>query len=95
VNLRKVGAWILVIPAPFAVATVYLVLSRWPTRLFTEFSDFAALIAAIAVGLVGIVLLAKRGKVRVALVLAYIPITVFVLGIYSMVFVCDAFGDCL
>ncbi len=80
---------------PIAAASVYLWFSRWPARTFTTNSDYIALAASICLGMLFVVVLPFRARVRALLVAAYAPLAFVVLVVYSLLFVGFAFGDWL
>ena len=80
---------------PIAVASVYLWLSRWPARTFSTNSDYIALAACICLGMVFVIVLPFRARVRALLAAVYAPLAFVVLVVYSLLFVGFAFGDWL
>jgi hypothetical protein len=80
---------------PPALMSVYLLLSRWPTRWFTGGSDWLAHLVSVGVGVVCIGLLPLPGIARGVLALLYAPLAVFAVLMYSLYFVCMVFGDCV
>jgi hypothetical protein len=87
--------WTAVVTAPFAVVSIYLWLSRWPTRWFTATSDYTAFaIAMIVFGAAVMVLpLERRKKMLIAVCGA--PFLAAALTFFAFVFVGAAFGDWL
>ena len=85
----------LIFLAPFAIASVYLYLSRWPERSFTTETDWLALATAMGVGVWGLILLPFAKWQKALLVLLYGAAMGFSLVIFALAFVCGAFGDCL
>ncbi len=92
---KTISAILLSLFGPLAAATIYLIFSRWPSRWFTAMSDYSALTIALLVGLGGLVLLPWALTKKIIISVLYIPLTLVVLGYYSLFFVCAAFGDCL
>lgn len=80
---------------PLAFASVYLWFSRWPARTFSTNSDYIALAASICLGMLFVIVLPFRARVRALLVAAYAPLAFVVLVVYSLLFVGFAFGDWL
>ena len=80
---------------PLVLVSVYLTLSRWPTRWFTGESDLLALAVAIAFGIAWIVRLPVSMGLRVGLAIAYVPVMGFSLILYALNFVGVMFGDWL
>jgi hypothetical protein len=94
-NKQPVKLRIAFLAMPFVVFTLYLFFSRWPSRWFTEASDFAGLGLALASGMWYF----PRGDVPsfgwVVTMAAYALVMLFLLLWYGLFFVCAAFGDCL
>lgn len=90
---RKLLGWFLVLALPPMIWSAYLFVSR-TTRVFSETADQSALIAALAVGVSGIVLLVRLTPARVLAAVVYVVATGagMVLGMEATV---CAQGDCL
>ena len=84
-----------IVLGPPALMSVYLGLSRWPARWFTEISDLAALVLSVGAGVIWIGRLPVPDAVRGVLALLYVPVVGFVLVMYSLAFVGYMFGDWL
>jgi hypothetical protein len=96
---RRGGAvsWLLAgaLIGPPVLMSVYLGLSRWPTRWFTTGSDWAALALSAAVGAVCIAWLPVSAAVRITLAAVYLPVEGYALFLYTLYFVGVVFGDWL
>jgi len=86
--------WALAIVCPLLVTTAYLFLSREPSR-FSATSDYIAFALAIAIGVIAIASLRSSLTSRVILIVIYVPVALFALISFSLVFVCAAFNSCL
>jgi hypothetical protein len=80
---------------PILLTTAYLLLTRWPARVFTSWSDTIALAGCVVVGVICFSLSPFPAWVRVLIGALYIPVMGFLLAGYSLAFVCSAFHDCL
>src|SRR5690242_9332242 len=89
VGLRATAAVVL----PFALMSVYLLLSRWPSRWFTTLSDYAAGAVSLLAGSALIATLPISREVRLLLLLFYVPMLCFLLFLYGLQFVGMVFGD--
>ncbi len=69
IGLRAVAAVVI----PFVVMSVYLSLSRWPSRWFTTRSDYAAGAVSLVAGSIFIATLPTTREVRGLLLLFYVP----------------------
>src|SRR4051794_33674827 len=80
---------------PFAVVTLYLCFSRWPTEWSTAGTTYAALATAIAAG--GVYLVRSQLPVfaRVLLCVPYAVVVGVLLVGYALLFECEVSGDCL
>jgi hypothetical protein len=94
-SAKRVIATTMVVLGPLLVASVYLVLSRWPERWFTPMSDYAALGVAVLVGIAGFFVLVSRPWLRVVTIAVYIPLATMVVTGHALLFLCIVFGDCL
>ncbi len=92
---RGILAAIVAAAGPFIVMSVYLLVSRWPTRWFTDFSDNIAFAIAVAIAPVCISLLPLKIWSRVAIAILVTPALAFSLFFYSLAFVGSVFGDWL
>ena len=94
---RRRTLWRLVIAvlAPFAVMSVYLFLSRWPTRWFTGSTDYAGMAGSLLVFIVCAATLPVRAGIRVATILVLVPVLYCILSVYSLMFVGVVFNDWL
>jgi hypothetical protein len=79
--------------APFVVASVYLIFSRWPSYRFTTFSDFTCLGVSVFVGALFVATLPIRLQHRVFWLLIYIPVVVAMLALFALVFIAVVFHD--
>jgi hypothetical protein len=79
--------------APFAAASVHLLLTRWPSYRFTAFSDYAGLAISVLVGAVFIATLPIRVSYRVVSLLAYLPAIGTLLLFFMFWFIAVAFRD--
>lgn len=93
-SARRFVAATAVVLGPIAVASLYLGLSRWPQRWFTPASDYIALGIAVVIGAAAVLVVAAGYWQRVLAIAVYLPVAVAVVTIYSIFFVCLAFGDC-
>ncbi len=82
------AAWV-----PFAVASVYLLLSRWPSHRFTTFSDYVAFAVSILAGAAFIATLPIRGSFRAFCLLLYIPLFAVLVVFFSLWFLAIVFHD--
>lgn len=87
--------WFLIGVLPFAVASVYLWLSRWPSRWFTELSDYTAFAVSIAAFTAAVLMLPLERKKKVLIAVCSVPFLAAALVLFSLVFVGYAFGDWL
>ena len=83
------------IALPLLVLVAYLIGSRTPVRWFSPWSDYLALALAIASGAICVWNLLPRSGWRYLMMVGYILACAVLLSIFSLVFVCAAFGDCL
>jgi hypothetical protein len=79
--------------APFAAASVYLFLTRWPSYRFTAFSDYAGLAVSVLVGAVFIATLPIRAPYRVLSLLLYLPVIAALLFFFTFWFIAVVFHD--
>jgi hypothetical protein len=79
---------------PVLILSVYFIVTR-SGATFAPSGDTAALIIAVLVGVACVALVPTRWSWRVVVCAAYAFAMTFVLGFYSLVFVCEGFGDCL
>jgi len=91
----KFGVWLVAtILAPFIIVSAEL----WVTRRFANEAavwDYAAVAFAIAVGLCCLWRLPMTVTARLWFIVAYVPVGVGLLMMYSLFFMCAVFGDCL
>jgi len=80
---------------PFAVMSLYLFFSRWPTRWFTGSSDYVAISVSALLAAVLIWQMPLRPLVRFALALVAATLLAGLLFLYSFYFVGAVFGDWL
>ncbi len=80
---------------PIVVMALYLIASRTPVRWFTAWSDYLGVGVAIASGAFFVWKLVPHPRWRTLALLAYALACAGMLFIFSVVFVCAAFGDCL
>jgi len=80
---------------PFIAASIYLIITRWPSDNYTGYSDHMGLGFSILVALIFVVKLPISITKRVIALLAYIPVLIIALFFYSVVFLCAFFGACL
>ena len=87
--------WRLVAAAlsPFVVASVYLVLTRWPSYRFTTFSDYVAFGASVLVGSIFIATLPIRTYQRALSLLIYVPAVAALVFFYTFWFIAVVFHD--
>jgi hypothetical protein len=81
--------------APLALFSGYLMLSRWPARVFAETSDFAAMFLSAIPGCWPIMRLPFPILAKLALCVGYLAIVGVVFFFYALFFVCAVFRDCL
>lgn len=87
--------WITVVIAPFAITSIYLWLSRWPSRWFTATSDYTAFAAAIVVFSAAVLTLPLERKKKILIAACSLPFLAAALTFFSLIFVGIAFGDWL
>ncbi len=89
----RVVGWLFVLLVPGVVLSTYLYVSR-TIRVFSATSDYAALGVSVAVGLVGVFLLVRPPRSRLAPAALYLFLAGA--GMYWSMFrvVCVVFGDC-
>jgi hypothetical protein len=92
---REAIGWSALVPGPFVVLSIYLVLSRWPHRQFSAVADYGGLAVAITVGLVGTWMLVPSRPYKIVVSLIYVPFFCPALIYYGLIFVCAVFKDCL
>ena len=80
---------------PFAVMSLYLLFSRWPTRWFTGSSDYVAISVSALLAAALIWLVPLRPVVRLGLALVAATLLWGLLFLYSFYFVGAVFGDWL
>lgn len=80
---------------PFAVMSLYLFFSRWPTRWFTGSSDYVAIPVSALLAAALIWLVPLRPLVRIAVALVAATLLWGLLFLYSFYFVGAVFGDWL
>ena len=92
-----VRLWLKALFAPFAVTTIYLLLSRWPQRSFTFLSDSLSEGLSLSLGALYLARLLDKYKtwMRVLLILIYVLVAWGILFFYSIYFVCFFFHECL
>jgi hypothetical protein len=73
-KLQKLTAWLLIFVAPAIIWSVYVYASRM-TRIFSPTTDYSALALALAVGVVGVLILYRAPGIRVFAALAYVVVT--------------------
>jgi len=93
--VRTNRRWLAITIGPMLIVAVYLVLSRWPVRWFSSWSDYVALGIAVSLGALAIISLNITVGSKILLLVIYVPIVLTILVYFSMVFVCGLFGDCL
>jgi hypothetical protein len=81
--------------APVVAMSIYLFLSRWPQRIASIASDYAAFAACMLIGVGFITALPLRPWLRAAAAAVSLPVLYVLLFFYSLVFVGVAFGDWL
>jgi hypothetical protein len=80
---------------PILVLVVYLIASRAPVRWFSPWSDYLALGLAVASGAICVWKLLPRSGWRYLMVVGYVLAGAVLLSLFTLVFVCAAFEDCL
>ena len=91
-NSRKLFAWLLALVAPTVLWSSYIYLSRM-TRSFSAVTDYVVLVVMVAIGLSGVLLLARPGRARVVAAALYIVVASS--GMYfGMLASACAIGDC-
>jgi hypothetical protein len=76
---------------PFALESLYLFFSRWPSNHNTEFSDLAGSIISLLLGASFIVLLPIRLRWRLISVVLYVPLMLSMLSVHAFAFVVTVF----
>jgi hypothetical protein len=79
--------------APFAVASVYLFLTRWPSYRFTAFSDYAGLSVSVLIGAAFIAMSPIPAHLRVFSLLLYVPVVAAMVIFYGFCFIGVVFHD--
>ena len=79
--------------APFATASVYLFLTRWPSYRFTTFSDCVGLAVSVLAGAVFIATLPIRTSCRVVSLLVYLPVIGALLLVFTFWFIAVVFHN--
>jgi hypothetical protein len=79
--------------APFAAASVYLFLTRWPSYRFTAFSDYAGVAVSVLIGAVFIATLPIRASYRVVSLLVYLPVIGALMFFFAFWFIAVVFRD--
>jgi hypothetical protein len=90
--MRTVGCLCFSIFGPVLVMSAYLYFSRWPNTIGTPDSDYFFIAISVAFGAASVSQLPTDIRVRVLLVLAYVPIAIFFVFIYAVFFVGIVFG---
>ena len=80
---------------PFLVLSLYLAVSRWPSRWFTATSDYAAISVSALVGGALIWQMPFRQPIRVAAIVIAVPVLAVLLFYFAFFFVGAVFGDWL
>ena len=93
--MSRVKIILIVLFVPIILFTIYLWFSRWPSRIFTENSDYALLFGSIVLGLWFIFRLEMQTIPKWVSAVIYVPIMSGLLILYGIYFVCVFFGDCL
>jgi hypothetical protein len=73
-KLRAIGTQLLIFVVPAIIWSVYVYASRM-TRVFSPVTDYSALAAALAVGVVGTLILYRAPGIRVFAAFAYVVVT--------------------
>jgi hypothetical protein len=87
--------WAIIGILPFAFATLYLLLSRWPSYRVTTISDYLALAASVAIFILHVLKLPLKRKKKILIVSLGAPVVLFAIGLYFFVFIATVFGDAL
>lgn len=90
----RILGWLLVLVVPGVILSAYLYASR-TTRVFSATSDYSALAASIAVGLLGIFILVRPPLPRVAAAGLYVVLAGGGMYLSMLKVVCVAFRDCI
>jgi hypothetical protein len=69
-KLKTLGAWLLIFVIPAIIWSAYVYASR-TTRTFSSATDFSVLALAVAVGVVGMLMLYRAPGIRVFAALSY------------------------
>jgi hypothetical protein len=85
--------WAIIGISPFAFATLYLLLSRWPSYRFTTISDYLALAASVAIFILTVLKLPLKRKKKILIASLGVPVVLLSIGLYSFVFIAAVFGD--
>ena len=91
--MKRAGGWTLLLAGPFLVLFPYMYLSR-VMRTFTAATDDAALLAALACGVAGILLLLPTPRSRALAVAIYVPFAGLIMWMGMIVGCQTFFGDC-
>jgi hypothetical protein len=68
---KTVTGWLIAVAGPLLVASVYLLFSRWPVRWWSAVFDYAALVVAVLVGVVGVCIAIQSPVRRIVCSAAY------------------------
>jgi hypothetical protein len=92
---RALQIGFLVFVAPFAIAAAYLHLSRSLGGGASAEADWLALAVAIGAGVAGVILLRIATWQKALLAVIYAAAMGFLLLLFTLMFVCGLYGDCL
>jgi hypothetical protein len=79
--------------APFALMSVYLFFTRWPSYRFSALTDYVALGGSVLAGAALVALLPLRISLRALLLLVYLPLISRLLFYYVFAFIGFVFHD--
>jgi len=81
------------VATPFAIASLYLLISRWPSDHSTNLTDYAALSICVLAGAAFIATLPIRSHWRILALILFIPVTAVMLAYYAFWFLCELVLD--
>jgi len=87
--------WVALVIGPFAFMAGYLAVSRWPVPWFSSLTDYLAVGAALAIGLLSLRGFEWRGSVKAYVAVVYCLAMATGLIYFSVLFVCAVFGRCI
>lgn len=87
--------WVTLAIGPFVFMAGYLAVSRWPVAWFSSLTDYLAVGAGLAIGLLALHGFDWRGSVKAYVAVVYVLAMATGLIYFSVLFVCAIFGRCI